>query len=114
MLGGLGNLANMLKSAKELQGNMEKMQAELAQKRYEGEAGGGLVHAVVNGKCALVDIKIDPKAVEDVELLEDLVKAAVGSAISKAQEGIKQEMSALTGGLPLPPGLGNMLGGGGE
>ncbi|HNQ23020.1 MAG TPA: YbaB/EbfC family nucleoid-associated protein [Phycisphaerae bacterium] len=113
MLGGLGNLANMLKVAKDLQGNLEKVQAQLAQKRFDGEAGGGLVRAVVNGKLALMDIKIDPQAAQDVELLEDLIKAAVGSAILKAQEGMKAEMSALTGGLPLPPGLTDLLGRGG-
>lgn len=111
MLGGLGNLAGMLKSAKELQENLGKMQAELAQKRFEGEAGGGMVRAVVDGKCMLVDVKIDPKAVQDVELLEDLVKAAVGVAIGKAQEGAKAELAAFAGGLNVP-GLSQLLGGG--
>ena len=114
MLGGLGNIANLLKSAGELRGNMERMQAELAQKRFDGEAGGGLVRATVDGKSTLIDIKIDAKAVEDVELLEDLVKAAVCAAVTKAQEAMKTEMAALTGGMGLPPGLADMLGGGGK
>jgi len=111
MLGNLGNIANLLKSAKDMQGNMAKMQEELAKRRYDGDAGGGMVRAVVDGKCNLVDIKIDPQASKDVELLEDLVKAAVGSAITKAQEGMKSEMASLAGGMNIP-GLTDMLGGG--
>jgi len=111
MFGGLGNIADMMKQAKQLQGNLQKMNEELAQKRYEGVSGGGLVQAVVDGKGVLVDVKIDPKAVEDVELLEDLIKAAVAGATNKSQEGMKAEMSALTGGVDLG-GLGQMLGGG--
>lgn len=110
MLGNLGNLAGMLKSAKDLQGNMAKMQEELAKKRYESDSGGGMVRVTVDGKCNMVDIKIDPQAVADVELLEDLVKAAVGAAIGKAQEGMKAEMASLTGGMNVP-GLADMLGG---
>jgi DNA-binding YbaB/EbfC family protein len=111
MLSGLGNLAGLMKSAKELQANMAKMQEELAKKRYEGEAGGGMVRAVVDGKFQVVDVKIDPQAVSDVELLEDLVKAAVSLAIKNAQEGMRNELSSLTGGINIP-GLTGMLGGG--
>lgn len=110
MLGGLGNLAGILKSAKELQGNVARLQAELAARRYEGDAGGGMVRAIVDGKGALVDVKIDPQAARDVELLEDLVKAAVGSAAGKAQEALKGEMAALTGGLNIP-GMSDIIGG---
>ena len=111
MLGGLGNLAGLLKSAKEMQAQMAKLQAELAKRRYEADAGGGMVRATVDGKSALVDIKIDPQATGDVELLEDLVKAAVCSAVAKAQEAMKSEISALTGGLNIP-GMTDLLGGG--
>lgn len=109
MLGNLGNLGNFLKSAKELQGQLAKVQEELANRRYEGDAGGGMVHATVDGKGMLIDIKIEPQAVKDVELLEDLVKAAVGAAVAKSQEGMKDELAALTGGLNIP-GLTEMLG----
>ena len=109
MLGGLGNLAGMLKSAKELQGNIAKLQAELAARRYHGDAGGEMVRATVDGKGTLVDIKIDPEATKDVELLEDLVKAAVGAATTKSQEAMKAEMASMTGGMNLP-GLTDMLG----
>ena len=111
MLGGLGNIAGLMKSAKEMQANLAKVQAELATRRYVGDAGGGMVTATVDGKMTLIDIKIDPEAANDVELLEDLVKAAVGAASAKAQEGIKQEMARVTGGINIP-GLSDMLGGG--
>ena len=111
MLGGLGNLAGLLKSAKEMQGNIAKLQAELASRRYDGSAGGEMVRATVDGRAMLVDLKIDPAAVSDVELLEDMVKAAVGAAVTKSQEGMKKEMSARTGGLDMG-GLSQMLGGG--
>lgn len=111
MIGGLGNLAGILKSAKDLQSNLAKLQEQLSARRYEGAAGGGMVLATVDGRGTLIDIKIDPQAATDVELLEDLVKAAVGAAAAKSQEGMKQEFGALTGGLNIP-GLAQMLGGG--
>lgn len=111
MLGGLGNIAGLMKSAKEMQANLARVQAELATRRYVGDAGGGMVTATLDGKMTLIDIKIDPEAANDVELLEDLVKAAVGAAAAKAQEGIKQEMAQVTGGMNIP-GLSDMLGGG--
>ena len=109
MFGGLGNLGAMLKQAKSLQENMQKMQEALAQQRFEADAGAGMVRATVNGKSELVGIKIDPKAVEDVELLEDLIKAAVCAATGKAQDALQAEMGQLTGGLNIP-GLTDMLG----
>lgn len=111
MLGNLGNLTNLLKSAKDMQEKFATMQEELARRRYEGDAGGGMVHATVDGKGTLIDIKIEPQAATDVELLEDLVKAAVGAATAKAHEGMKTELAAMTGGLNVP-GLTEMLGGG--
>ncbi len=110
MFGSLGNIAGILKSARELQSNLVKVQAELAARRYEAESGGGMVHATVDGRSNLVAIKIDPKATSDVELLEDLVKSAVGAATAKAQEAFKGEMASLTGGLNIP-GLQDLLGG---
>ena len=109
MLGGLGNLAGMLKQAKSLQENVQKMQDSLAQQRFEADAGAGMVRAEVNGKGELIQVKIDPKATEDVELLEDLVKAAVGAATQKAHEAMKAEMARVTGGLNIP-GLSEMIG----
>ncbi len=112
MFGNLGNLAGLMKTAKDLQANMAKMQENLASQRYEGDAGGGMVRATVDGRGTLVDVKIEPTAVNDLELLEDLVKAAVCAATTKSQEATKNEMAAMTGGLNIP-GLTDMLGGGG-
>jgi hypothetical protein len=111
MLGGLGNLAGMLKQAKEMKGRMEQIQSELAARRHSAEAGGGAVSAVVDGKGTLVDVKIKPEATGDVELLEDLIKAAVGAAVDKAHQEMKEEMAKLTGGMNIP-GLSDMFGGG--
>lgn len=111
MFGGLGNLTEMLKNAKQLQGNLAKLQEEMAAKRFDGVAGGEMVKVTVDGKGTLVDLKIDPKAVADVELLEDLIKAAICGATTKSQEAMKEQMSAMTGGMDLG-GLSQMLGGG--
>jgi DNA-binding YbaB/EbfC family protein len=110
MLGNLGNLAGLLKSAKDLQGQMAKLQEELAARRFEGDAGGGMVRVTVDGKGTPVDVKIAPQAAADIELLENLVKAAVGAAVTKSQEAMRSEMASLTGGLNLP-GLTEMLSG---
>jgi DNA-binding YbaB/EbfC family protein len=110
MLGGLGNLAGLLKQAKQMKENMDQLQAEMERRTFNADAGAGLVVATVNGKGELTNIKIDPKAAQDIEMLEDLVKAAVGAAAAKARDGMKEEMAKLTGGLNLP-GLSDMLGG---
>jgi DNA-binding YbaB/EbfC family protein len=109
MFGNLGNLAGLLKSAKDMQAQFAKMQEELAAKRFDGDAGGGLVRVTVNGKGTLLNVKIDPQAATDIELLEDMVKAAVAAATAKSQEAMKSELSSLTGGLNLP-GLTDLLG----
>ncbi len=110
MLGGLGNLAGLLKQARQMKEQMDQVQADLERRSFEATAGAGLVTATVNGKSELTDIKIDPRAVQDIEMLEDLIKAAVGAATAKAREAVKEEMLKLTGGLNLP-GLSDMLGG---
>ncbi len=111
MLGGLGNLAGMLKNAKEMQSKMAAIQDEMASKRFTAESGAGVVRATVDGHGALVDIKLDPASTDDLELLEDLIKAAVGAAVKKSREQMKEEFAKLTGGLDVP-GLSEMLGGG--
>ena len=110
MFGGLGNIAEMLKQARQMKGRFEEVQAEIARQRFTAEAGGGAVSATVDGKGTLVDIKIQPDATADVELLEDMIQAAVGTAARQAQEHVQQEMSRLTGGLNIP-GLSEMIGG---
>ncbi len=109
MFGALGNLGGMLKQAKALQENMQKMQETLAAQRYDADAGAGMVRAQVNGKGELVQIKIDPGATQDIELLEDMITAAVSAANRKAQESMKSEMAKLTGGLNIP-GLSELMG----
>lgn len=111
MFGNLGNLAGLLKSARDLQANMARCQEELLALRVTGEAGGGLVRATVNGRGILVDIKIDPSAVGDVELLEDLIRSAASEAVRKAQEAARENMARVTGGLSLPPDMMEMFGG---
>ena len=99
----------MLKQAQQLQKKMEQLQDELLEKRVEGSAGGGMVTVVVNGKGEMVDVKIDPEAVDpgDVEILEDLIVAAVNQAREKAQQLAQEEMHKITGGI-IPQGLGGL------
>lgn len=98
------NMNKMMKQAQKMQAKMEKMQEEMADKTVEATAGGGVVKAIVNGKQELVDLEIDPEAVdpEDVEMLEDLILAAVNEAMSEVQDMVNGEVSKLTGGMNLP------------
>ncbi len=99
---------NMMKQIKLMQQKMQKIQEELAEKKVEGSAGGGMVTAIVNGKQELLEIKIDKEVVdpEDVEMLQDLIVAAVNQALKKSQEMMNEEMAKLTGGLGINiPGL---------
>jgi len=93
-----------MKQAKKMQEQMGKIQEELEAKTVEAQAGGGMVRVVVNGKFNVVSIKIEKEAVkpEDVEMLEDLVVAAVNEGVRKAQEMASQEMAKITGGLGIP------------
>lgn len=101
---GGGQLNQMMKQAKKVQEQMEKMQAELQDRTIEASAGGGAVVAVVSGRQELVDLKIKPEVVdpEDIEMLQDLVLAAVNEAIKQSQEMVSSEMSKITGGLNIP------------
>lgn len=102
-----GNMGNMMKQMQQMQKNMEKMQRELEEKTVDASSGGGAVSVTVSGKKNLVSIKIDPDVVDedDIEMLEDLVLAAVNEGMNKAEEMIASEMRKATGGLNLPPGL---------
>ena len=105
-----GNMANMMKQAQRMQQQMLQMQQELEEKEYEATAGGGVVKAVISGKKQLKSVTIDPEAVdpEDVEMLQDLVVAAVNEALRKAEEDVNNSMGKLTGGMNLG-GLGGLL-----
>ena len=98
------NINKLMKQAQQMQAKMAKMQEELEEKTVEVSAGGGVVKVVINGKQEFLDIKIDPEAVdpEDVEMLEDLVLAAVNEALRKVQDMIQQEMARITGGINIP------------
>lgn len=93
-----------MKQAQQMQSKMAKMQEELEDKTLESTAGGGAVKVVVNGKQELVDLQIDPDAVDpdDVEMLEDLILAAVNQAMREMQEMVNEEMGKVTGGMNLP------------
>jgi len=98
------NMKKMMKQAQQMQAKMQKMQEDLAEKTIEATSGGGVVKAVVNGQKDLVDLEIDPEAMdpEDAEMLEDLIVAAINEAMRKVQEMIEDEMGDITGGMNLP------------
>ena len=100
---GGGNMNQMLKQAQKLQQDMLRAKEEAESRSVEASSGGGAVQVVVSGKLELLELKIDPAAVDpdDTEMLEDLIKAAVNQGIRSAQEMIETEMSKLTGGLNL-------------
>lgn len=102
-MGGGFNM-NMIKQAQKMQQDMQKMQTELEEKEYTASAGGGVVTAVATGKRELKALTIDPKAVdpEDVEMLQDLIVAAVNEAFRAAEADMTSNMQKLTGGLNLP------------
>ncbi|AFM39136.1 DNA-binding protein, YbaB/EbfC family [Desulfosporosinus acidiphilus SJ4] len=104
-MGGMGgNMNQMLKQAQKLQEDMARAQEELQNKTVDASSGGGMVQVIVSGKMELTELKINPEAVDptDVEMLEDLVKAAVNEGLRKAQEMANNEMGKLTGGLKIP------------
>lgn len=102
--GGMGNMNNMMKQVQKMQQDMARIQEEVQAREVEATSGGGAVTAVVTGKKELVSIKIKPEVVddEDVEMLEDLVLAAVNEALRKAEEMVASEMGKVTGGMNIP------------
>ena len=95
----------MLRQVQQMQERMGKLQTELESETVEASAGGGAVTAVMTGAQKLVSITIDPAAAEDVDILQDLVVAAVNEALEKSKQHAAARMQALAGGLGLPPGL---------
>ena len=98
---------NMMRQLQEMQAKMARIQEELGEKEVVGTAGGGVVKAVANGHQQILSIEINPDAVDpkDVELLQDLVLAAVNEALDRSRELAAGELGQLTAGLGLPPGL---------
>jgi DNA-binding YbaB/EbfC family protein len=101
------NIAQMMKQAQEMQSKVEDMQNQLAELEVTGDSGAGMVKAVMTGKGQMKALEIEPSLLtpEDVEVLEDLIIAAVNDARNKADERSSEEMRKLTGGLQLPPGF---------
>ncbi len=101
------DLSKIMQQAKELQDKMASMQTELNNLEVQGVSGGGLVVVTMNGKGELKALKIDPSLLnpDESEILEDLIVAAAGDAKKKAEARSAEEMSKITGGLPLPPGM---------
>ncbi|MGD8251002.1 MAG: YbaB/EbfC family nucleoid-associated protein [Desulfobacterales bacterium] len=97
-------MKNMMKQAQKLQTKMLKMQEEMAAKTIEGSAGGGMVKAVANGRQQILSVTIDKEVVdpEDVDMLQDLVLAAVNDALTKSHEMMTVEMNKLAGGMNIP------------
>ena len=97
-------MGKMLKQAQQLQSKMMKLQEELAEKTVETTSGGGMVKVVANGKQQVVSIQIEKEVVDpdDLEMLQDLILAAINDALSKSQEMVSGEMSKLTGGMNIP------------
>jgi len=95
----------MLRQVQQMQDRMAKLQEELEHETVAATAGGGVVSAVATGTQKLVSVSIDPSATEDVELLQDLVVAAVNEALDRSRELAASKMQALSAGLGLPPGL---------
>ena len=97
------NMMSMMKQAQKLQAKMMEMQAELGNRTVSAQAGGGMVEAMVNGRQELLSLRIDKEVVgDDVEMLQDLILAAINEALNRSREMMAAEMSKLTGGMQIP------------
>ena len=99
-----GNMQQMLKQAQKMQQNITRLQAELEAREYEATSGGGMVYVKANGKKELLELTIKPEAVdpEDVEMLQDMVMAAVNEVLRTVEETANAEIGKITGGMNLP------------
>jgi DNA-binding YbaB/EbfC family protein len=100
-----GPLAGLMQQAQKMQQEMHKAQEELAGLEVTGEAGGGMVKVTMNGKHAVRRIQIDPVLMDDKEMLEDIVTAAMNDAVNRVAATTQERMSEMTAGIPLPPGM---------
>lgn len=107
MFGNMGNMQGMMKKVQKMQSDMKKMQEEMKERTVDATVGGGVVSVTMSGDKEVKAVKIDPAAVdpEDVEMLEDLIIAAVNEASKKADDMMAKEMSKITGGMKLPTGM---------
>jgi DNA-binding YbaB/EbfC family protein len=97
-------LGNILKQAQQMHAKISQLQEEMAGKSVEATSGGGMVMIVMNGRQEILSVRIDPEVVnrEEIEMLQDLIAAAVNEAIRKSQEMMQEEMKKITGGLNIP------------
>ena len=97
-------LGNIFKQAQQIHSKISQLQEEMAGKKVEASSGGGMVNVVINGKQEILSIRVDSEVVnrEDIEMLQDLIVAAVNEAIRKSQEMMTEEMKKITGGLNIP------------
>ena len=100
-----GNLAGLMQQAQKMQQEMQKAQEELANLEVTGEAAGGMVKVTMTGKHAVRRVKIDPSLLDDIEMLEDIVTAAINDAVNRIASTTQDRMSDMTAGIPLPPGM---------
>ncbi|QSH42163.1 YbaB/EbfC family nucleoid-associated protein [Lentisphaerota bacterium ZTH] len=102
MFGNLGEMAGMMKKAKDIQKNLKNMKEEMAKAEFSGSCAGGKVEAVVSGDMIVKKVKIASEVTSDAELLEDMVTAAVNTAINNAKNAAQERMNEATGGLDIP------------
>lgn len=100
-----GNLAGLMQQAQKMQEEIQRAQEELANLTVTGEAGGGLVKVTMTGKHAVRRVEIDPSLLDDREMLEDIVTAAINDAVNRVASTMQERMSDMTAGIPLPPGM---------
>jgi len=100
-----GQIAGLMQQAQKMQENMKRAQEELAALEVTGQAGGGLVEVTLTGRMEARKVRIDPSALSDPEMAEDLIAAAINDAVNKVNELSQEHMSKATAGMPLPPGM---------
>ena len=100
-----GNIAQLMQQAQRMQDNLQRAQEEIAKLEATGSSGGGLVSVTLGGRKDCRRVRIDPSAISDPEMLEDLVAAAFNDAVAKIDAESKSKMDAATAGMPLPPGM---------
>ncbi len=100
-----GNIAQLMQQAQKMQEDLQRAQEELATLEVTGQSGAGMVTIVLSGRMECRKVRIDPSALTDPEMAEDLIAAAFNDAVNKAQAASQEKMSAATAGLPIPPGM---------
>ena len=100
-----GNIAQLMQQAQKMQEDLQRAQEELATLEVTGKSGAGMVTIVLSGRMECRKVRIDPAALTDPEMAEDLIAAAFNDAVNKAQAASQERMSAATAGLPIPPGM---------